>query len=678
MKAMGIELHEMKNHGGFSFCCGGGGGVLDIERAAPLRYRTMENKLREIDDTGAETFVTSCSDCRRTFDDAQAHFSWNKTPHSLLELVAEQPDGGRKPNMSAQTIVVDPVTRIEGHLRIEAEYDGSVITRASSSGTMVRGIEIILQGRDPRDAWAFAQRICGVCTLVHGIASVRAVEDALKITIPANAQLIRNLMIGAQFVHDHVMHFYHLHALDWVDVVSALKADPKATSALAQSISSYARSSPGYFADVQRRVKKLVESGQLGIFANAYWGNPLYKLPPEANLMAVAHYLDALAWQRQVAQLHTIFGGKNPHPNFLVGGAPSAISVHSGAGTGSTAVNAVGLQQVAQIIEQMRNFVDQVYVPDTLAIASFYKDWFKTGEGIGNFMTYGDFPATGSPDPKTLPGAARRHSESRSVAHRGGRRPQRRGRHPGIRGAFLVRLQRRQGDGLASLQGRDPIELLGTTAAVRASGYLGQLFLAQVAALEGPRHGGRTAGARAHAVCQRSRTHEGACRKRRSPNWTCRWRRCFRPWGARPRARSSARSSPMRCRSGTRASWRTSRPAMCAPSTRLCGSLRRGRAMRRAWDSWRRLAAPWRIGSSSTTARSPTIRRWCRAPGTPARAMRPATEGPYEAALKGQSVQDPKQPLEILRTIHSFDPCLACAVHVVDPDGEELIQIRVQ
>jgi hydrogenase large subunit len=241
-----------------------------------------------------------------------------------------------------------------------------------------------------------------VCTLVHGIASVRAVEDALKITIPANAQLIRNLMIGAQYVHDHVMHFYHLHALDWGDVVSALKADPKATSTLAQSISTYARSSPGYFAEVQNRVKKLVESGQLGIFANAYWGSALYKLPPEANLMAVAHYLDALAWQRQVAQLHTIFGGKNPHPNFLVGGVPSAISVHSGAGTGTTAVNEVGLQQAAQIIEQMRSFVDEVYVPDTLAIASFYKNWFKTGEGLGNFMTYGDFPANGRPDPKNL------------------------------------------------------------------------------------------------------------------------------------------------------------------------------------------------------------------------------------------------------------------------------------
>jgi hydrogenase large subunit len=179
-------------------------------------------------------------------------------------------------------IVVDPITRIEGHLRIEAEVgEGNTIKTAYSSGTMVRGIELILKGRDPREAWAFAQRICGVCTLVHGMASIRAVENALGYDIPPNAQLVRNLMIAAQYVHDHVMHFYHLHALDWVDVVSALKADPKATSQLAQSISSYAKSSPGYFADTQKKLAAFVESGQLGIFANGYWGNPLYKLPPK-------------------------------------------------------------------------------------------------------------------------------------------------------------------------------------------------------------------------------------------------------------------------------------------------------------------------------------------------------------------------------------------------------------
>jgi hydrogenase large subunit len=252
-------------------------------------------------------------------------------------------------------VVVDPITRIEGHLRIEAQMDGGRIAEAYSSGTMVRGIEIILRGRDPRDAWAFAQRICGVCTLVHGIASVRAVEDALSYEIPKNAQLIRNLMIGAQYIHDHVMHFYHLHALDWVDVVSALNADPAATSQLAQSISSYPKSSPGYFRDTQTKLKDFVEAGQLGIFAKAYWGHPAYKLPAEANLMAVAHYLEALTWQRDVAKILTIFGGKNPHPNFLVGGVPCPIDLDS-----DSAINSERLAKVQGIIDQMKTFGDQV------------------------------------------------------------------------------------------------------------------------------------------------------------------------------------------------------------------------------------------------------------------------------------------------------------------------------
>ena len=229
----------------------------------------------------------------------------------------------------SERLVIDPITRIEGHLRIEAQMKDGAIEAAYSSGTMVRGIEVILRGRDPRDAWAFVERICGVCTLVHGMASIRAVEDALKIDIPTNAQLIRNLMIGAQYVHDHVMHFYHLHALDWVDVVSALDADPAATSALAQSISKHPNSSPGYFSDMKTKLENFVESGQIGIFNQGYWGHPGYKLPPEANLMAVAHYFEALAWQREVAKLHAIFGGKNPHPNFVVGGVPSPIDLNS-------------------------------------------------------------------------------------------------------------------------------------------------------------------------------------------------------------------------------------------------------------------------------------------------------------------------------------------------------------
>jgi hydrogenase large subunit len=578
--------------------------------------------------------------------------------------------------MSAETIVVDPVTRIEGHLRIEAQFDGSVITQASSSGTMVRGIEIILKGRDPRDAWAFAQRICGVCTLVHGIASVRAVEDALKYTIPANAQLIRNLMIATQFVHDHVMHFYHLHALDWVDVVSALKADPKATSTLAQSISAYARSSPGYFADVQSRVKTLVESGQLGIFANAYWGNALYKLPPEANLMAVAHYLDALAWQRQIIQVQTIFGGKNPHPNVLVGGAPSAISVHAGAGTSSTAVNVVGLQKVAELIEQMRNFVDEVYVPDVLAIASFYKDWFKCGEGTGNFLTYGDFPALGSQDPKTFlvpRGAilARDLSHVQEVDLTADEGIQEFVAHSwyDYSGGKDTGLHPYKGETQLNYSGPPPpYQHLDTSASYSW--------------LKSPRWKGNAmeTGPLARVLMLYAGGHEPTkeLADKALAQLGLPLTALFSTMG-----RTAARALECKILADAMPQWydglmanikagdvRTFNETLWEPSTwprhaQGVGFLEAPRGSLAHWI----VIDDGKI--SNYQAVVPTT--WNAGPRDAAGA-----EGPYEAALKGQSVKDPKQPLEILRTIHSFDPCLACAVHVLDPDGEELIRVRIQ
>ena len=294
----------------------------------------------------------------------------------------------------ATRIVVDPITRIEGHLRVEAEVKGGKIVDAYSSGTMIRGIEKILIGRDPRDAWAFTERVCGVCTTVHALASVRCVENALGIVIPPNAELVRNLMFCAQYVQDHVVHFYHLHALDWVDVVNALKANPKDTSNIAQSISRWPKSSPKYFADVQNRIKAFIESGQLGIFANGYWGHPAYKLPPAVNLLAVAHYLEALDWQKEVVKIHTIFGGKNPHPNYLVGGAPCSINPED-----AMPLNAERLAKVSQLIKEAIQFVEQVYIPDLMAVASFYKDWFKYGGGLANFLCYGDLPMHGYNDP---------------------------------------------------------------------------------------------------------------------------------------------------------------------------------------------------------------------------------------------------------------------------------------
>ncbi len=318
-------------------------------------------------------------------------------------------------------VVIDPVTRIEGHLRMEAELsplpeglgcDGEVI-RASSAGTMLRGLELILKGRDPREAWAFTQRICGVCTLVHGLGAVRAVEDALNYTLPPNAHLIRNLMLGAQYVHDHAMHFYHLHTMDWVDLLSALEANPADAALLQKSMSDWENNSTSYFCEIQEKLKQFVESGQPGIFDSVYWGHPAYRLPPHANLLFFAHYLEVLAWQREVVKLQTVFGGRNPHPNLVVGGMPCAISRGSSQRgksrgdallRGQTAVDRDGLEVVRSAIQQMDHLVNQLFIPDTLLLAESYKgdgintgdlnDWSRIGEGLGNFMTFGEFPQT--------------------------------------------------------------------------------------------------------------------------------------------------------------------------------------------------------------------------------------------------------------------------------------------
>ena len=285
----------------------------------------------------------------------------------------------------AERIVVDPVTRIEGHLRVEVELENHVIKNAYSSGTCVRGIELIVQDRDPRDVWAFVQRICGVCTTTHALASLRSVEYALDIKIPRNAHLIRDIMNATIWIHDHIVHFYHLHALDWVDVVSCLSADPAETSKIAQSISDWPNSSPGYFANVQQKVQKIVDSGQLGIFANGYWGHEAYKLPPEVNLLAVAHYLEALEWQKEIVQIHAIFGGKNPHPHYVVGGMATPLDNNS-----DNAVHIERLMHVSRLIDEATDFVNKVYVPDVIAIAGFYKD-ATYGGGLSNYMSYGDF-----------------------------------------------------------------------------------------------------------------------------------------------------------------------------------------------------------------------------------------------------------------------------------------------
>jgi hydrogenase large subunit len=580
--------------------------------------------------------------------------------------------------LSAQTIVVDPVTRIEGHLRIEAQFDGSKITQAMSSGTMVRGIEIILRDRDPRDAWAFAQRICGVCTLVHGIASVRAVENALDYPIPENAQLIRNLMMVTQFAHDHVVHFYHLQALDWVDVVAALKADPKATSALAQSTSSYARSSPGYFAEVQLRIKTLVESGQLGIFANGYWGHPGYRLPPEANLMAMAHYLDALAWQRQIVQLQTIFGGKNPHPNVLVGGVPAAISVHTGAGTATTAVNEVGLQKVTEIIALMRQFVTEVYVPDLLAIGGFYKDWFAKGygEGTGNFMTYGDFPNAATLDPKTflVPRGAILNRDL-STIHEVDLTAS------GDIQEFVAHswydYAAGKTTGLHPYAGETQLKYSGPTPP-----YANLDAAASYSWIKSPRWKGHAMemGPLARVLMMYASGHAPTVALTNDSLG-----RLGLPFEAlySVMGRNLARALECQILTDALPGWQAQLQAnITAGDVRTFNEKQWERS---TWPSHAQgvgcLEAPrgslahWIVIDdgliSNYQAVVPTT--WNAGPRDAA-----GVAGPYEAALEGIHLADPKQPLEILRTVHSFDPCLACAVHLIDPNGDELLQVRVQ
>ena len=577
-------------------------------------------------------------------------------------------------------VVVDPITRIEGHLRIEAETDASgAISSAYSSGTMVRGIELILKGRDPREAWAFAQRICGVCTLVHGLASVRSVENALNYSIPANAHLIRNLMIGAQYVHDHVMHFYHLHALDWVDVVSALKADPKATSALAQSISSYAKSSPGYFADTQKKLKTFVEAGQLGIFANGFWGHPEYKLPPEANLLAVAHYLDALSWQRNVVKLHAIFGGKNPHPNFLVGGAPSPISADPGASSGgaaATALSIVGLEEVRNIIKSMQAFVDEVYVPDTLAIAGFYKDWFKRGEGVGNFMCYGDLPTPGADGKLTsfLPAGVILNRDltkiepvdlndpaqvQEFVAHSwydysGGKTS---GLHPYA------------GETELNYSGPKPpyeqLDVAQSYSWLKAPRWRGKVVevgpLARVLLLYANGHE-QTKALAAAALKQLDLPLEAM----------------FSTLG-----RTAARTLETKIIADQMQNWlgalvanikagdlAVHNPELWEPSTWPAEA--RGVGF---MEAPRGALAHWIVIKDGKIANYQAVvpSTWNAGPRDAA-----GQPGPYEAALMDRhSLHDAKQPLEIQRTIHSFDPCIACAVHVLDLNGEGLSSIEI-
>lgn len=288
----------------------------------------------------------------------------------------------------AKRITVDPVTRIEGHLRIDCDVNNGKVTNAWSSGQMWRGIETILQGRDPRDAWLYTQRICGVCTTVHAVVSVRAVENALQMEIPLNAQYIRNMIVAAHGIHDHMVHFYHLSALDWVDIVSALKANPRKAASIAESLSSWNMNSEKTLRAVQDKLKGFVSTGQLGIFANGYWGHKAMKLPPEVNLIAAAHYLQAFDYQRKSNQITTILGSKTPHiQNLAVGGVANAINPDN-----QSTLNMERLIYIKTLMDDIEAFIKNVYLIDVAAVAAFNKDWFSYGAGVKNYLSVPEFP----------------------------------------------------------------------------------------------------------------------------------------------------------------------------------------------------------------------------------------------------------------------------------------------
>ncbi|WP_260291402.1 nickel-dependent hydrogenase large subunit [Sedimenticola hydrogenitrophicus] len=584
---------------------------------------------------------------------------------------------------SGKRVVVDPVTRIEGHMRCEVNVDeNNVIRNAVSTGTMWRGLEVILKGRDPRDAWAFTQRICGVCTGTHALTSVRAVEDALNIQIPENANSIRNIMQLALQAHDHLVHFYHLHALDWVNPVNALKADPKATSELQQKISPrHALSSPGYFRDIQNRLKKFVESGQLGPFKNGYWTNPAYLLPPEVDLMAVTHYLEALDFQKEIVKIRTIFGGKDPHPNWLVGGVPCAINMD---GIGSVGgLNMVNMNQISSIIDQVREFINNVYVPDLLAIAGFYKGWtYGGGLASMNVLAYGDIPDRAndySADNLMMPRGAIINGNLKEVHEVDLRNPEE------IQ-EFVPHSWYKYPDGAKGLHPWDGITEADFQLGANTKGSKTDIRQIDEAAkyswIKAPRWRGHAmeVGPLARYVVGYAKGDKEITEQ---INFTLKTldlplTALFSTLG-----RTAAR--------GLEAQWAADK--MRYFMDKMMANIKAGDSATANVERWDPETWPAQAkGVGFSEAPRGALGHWLRIEDTRIanyQCVVPTTWngsprdqqgniGAFEASLMNTKVERPEEPVEILRTLHSFDPCLACSTHVMSEDGQELAEVKVR
>lgn len=611
---------------------------------------------------------------------------------------------GFKLDNTGRRIVVDPVTRIEGHMRCEVNVDkDNIIRNAVSTGTMWRGLEVILKGRDPRDAWAFVERICGVCTGCHALTSVRAVEDALGITIPKNAYLIREIMAKTLQVHDHAVHFYHLHALDWVDIVSALKADPKKTSELQQLVSpSHPLSSPGYFRDIQNRLKKFVESGQLGPFANGYWGSKAYVLPAEANLMAVTHYLEALDLQKDWVKIHTIFGGKNPHPNYLVGGVPCAINL-DGDGASGAPINMERLNFVKARIDEMIEFNKNVYIPDVLAIGTIYKQagWlYGGGLSATNVSDYGTYEKVmGEAKTQQLPGGAILNGNWDEILPIDPRDPEQvqefvshswykyaddtKGLHPwdGVTEPHYALGDKTKG----SKTNIEEIDESAKYSWIKSPRWRGHAM--EVGPLS------RYILAYAHA----SKGNTYAQRPKEQIEYSAQVINSIFPKAlGLPETQYTAKQLLPTTIGRTLA--RALEGQYCGEMmlddfNELVANIKAGDRSTANVDKWDPATWPKEAkGVGTVAAPRGMLGHWikikdgkienyqCVVPTTWNGSPRDAKGqiGAFEASLMNTPMVNPEQPLEILRTLHSFDPCLACSTHVMSPDGQEMANVKVR
>lgn len=565
----------------------------------------------------------------------------------------------------AKRIVIDPITRIEGHLRIDCEVDNGKVSNAWSSGQMWRGIELILQGRDPRDAWVFTQRICGVCTTVHAITSVRAVENALGMEIPYNAQYIRNIIIAAHGIFDHIVHFYHLSALDWVDIVSALSADPKATAKLAQSLSPWPHNSVRDIEAVQERLKGFVGSGQLGVFASGYWGHPAMKLTPEVNLLAATHYFQALDYQRRINKVVAILGSKTPHiQNLAVGGVANPINPDS-----QSTLTVERLYYIKTLIDEIGDFVKNVYMVDVAAVGAFYADWTKYGAGVTNYLCVPDLPMDTKGTVFDMPGGYIENGDVGTFKSIDSFTDPlfRDGVKEGIKHSWYKGAWDRHPWDEETVPEYTDFEDNGKYSWVKSPTFNGKP--AQVGPLAnilcmyaaGHKPTQKYAGMMLDTVSAVAGTKVGLEALHSTIG-----RHAARAVRCAVLHDSLVKQWQMLIDNIGRGDYETFNPPTF-PSGQ-----QRGVGFHEA---------PRGVLSHWIVIENGKIKNYqCVVPSTWNAGPRNNKDelGPYEASLIGNPVADPEKPLEVLRTIHSFDPCLACAIHMVDTENNELVRVKTK